>query len=504
MATAYLTKSRYLAGLQCGRRLWRLVNDPQPYEVPAPGASFDVGAQVGQRARLLFPGGVAVTAEPWQHTQAVAQTMALMDDPQVPAIFEAAFEHDNIRVRVDILCRNVDGSWGLTEVKSSTGLKDHYIDDIALQVFVLRGRGIILSSIELLYVNNAYVRGPKGIEWEQYFARLDIADEVNDRLRGLSANLAAMWENLNSPGLPFATPGKQCSTPHGCEFWDACTNDKPADWVANLPRLSTKQASELESRAIESIAKIPADFRLTSRQGIIRDVLATGRPFVAPDLSRLLHRFGPPALYLDFEAMMPAIPLYEGTRPYQPLPFQWSLHQMAADGAISHEEYLADGNDDPRREFATTLIATLRDSDLPIIVYSPYEQTTLKALERHFSDLAPRLNTIINRLADLLPIIRSAIYHADFQFSNSIKKVGPALCPDFGYDDLEDIADGQAAAAAFTEIAGGFVTDTAAISKTRNNLLAYCKRDTLAMVEVHKALVMLSALGIPKVTPKRN
>jgi len=248
----------------------------------------------------------------------------------------------------------------------------------------------------------------------------------------------------------------------------------------------------LETLEIESIAQIPAGFRLTSRQEIIRDVLATGQHFVAPDLARLLHRFGPPAVYLDFEAMMPAIPLYEGTQPYQALPFQWSLHEIGSDGALTHKEYLASGADDPRREFAETLIAALGDSDLPIIVYSAYEQTTLKALAGQFLDLASSLNAIIDRLADLLPVVRGAIYHSDFQFSNSIKKVAPALCPGFGYDDLEGIADGSAAAAAFAQLASGSITDTAEIDRLRRAFLAYCKRDTLAMVEVHSALVQMA------------
>lgn len=268
--------------------------------------------------------------------------------------------------------------------------------------------------------------------------------------------------------------------------------DKPADWVAKLPRLSAKQASELEALEIEFIAQIPADFRLTLRQVIIRDAMATGQPFVAPDLARLLRRFGPPALYLDFEAMMPAIPLYEGTRPYQALPFQWSLHEMDANGAVRHKEYLASGANDPRREFAETLIEELGDANLPIIVYSAYEQTTLKALARQFLDLAPQLDAIIGRLADLLPIVRGAVYHPDFQFSNSIKQVAPALCPGFGYDDLEDIADGSAAAATFARIASGSVSDTAEVDRLREAFLAYCKRDTLAMVEVHRALLSLA------------
>ena len=186
-----MTKSRYIAGLQCPRRLWLVVHEPAPYEDPAPGSPMDIGQEIGTKAHLLFPGGVLITEEPWQHTEAVVRTAALMDDARVPAIFEAAFEHDGTRIRVDVMERLAFGAWGLREVKSSSGLKDHYLDDIALQAFVLRGAGITVSSIELLHVNTAYVRGPDGICWTDFFARLDVGDAVAERLVDLPAHLPA-------------------------------------------------------------------------------------------------------------------------------------------------------------------------------------------------------------------------------------------------------------------------------------------------------------------------
>ena len=168
LASQHLTKSRYIAGLQCLRRLWLLVHDPVAYEEPAPGSPMDIGQDIGRKARLLFSGGVTVEEEPWQHAQAVARTTALMDDKSIPAIFEAAFEYDDIRIRVDVLERLDGDAWGLREVKSSTGLKDHYVDDIALQAFVLKGVGVPVTSIELVHVNSAYVRGPGGICWADF------------------------------------------------------------------------------------------------------------------------------------------------------------------------------------------------------------------------------------------------------------------------------------------------------------------------------------------------
>jgi hypothetical protein len=492
MASQYLTKSRYIAGLQCPRRLWLLVHKPLPYEAPAPGSPMNIGQEVGQKAHLLFPGGVQIIEKAWQHAEAVTRTARLMNDAFVPAIFEAAFDYENIRVRVDVLERLANGDWGLREVKSSSGLKDHYLDDIALQTYVLRGAGVAISSTELLHVNTDYVRGPGSISWTDFFTRLDVGETIAARLVDLPASLPAMRDCLGTIDLPAAEPGSHCGSPYTCEFWDRCTSNKPADWIGYFPRLSEARATELKALGIESISAIPADFPLTSKQIIIRDATASGRPYVASELGRMLEAFGPPACYLDFEAMMPPIPLYEGTRPYQTIPFQWSLHTIDGDSVMNHMEFLADGVNDPRRQFAETLIEALACSDDPIIVYSAYEQTRLKELAADYPDLSTALNTVISRLTDLLPVVRSAVYFPEFEFSNSIKSVAPALCPGFSYDDLNGIADGGAASAAFLQLASRRITDPGEVLQLRAALLTYCKRDTLAMVEVHQALAQLA------------
>jgi predicted RecB family nuclease len=190
--------------------------------------------------------------------------------------------------------------------------------------------------------------------------------------------------------------------------------------------------------------------------------------------------------------MMPPIPLYEGTRPYQTLPFQWSLHEIDHAGTLGHREFLADGSNDPRRQFAETLVAALADSSLPIIVYSAYEQSRLRELAEIFPDLRPSLEAVIDRLADLLPVVRGGIYLPAFDFSFSIKTVAPALSPGFGYEDLDGVANGSDAAGAFLQIASGALAAPDEVARLRNQLLAYCERDTLAMVKAHEALRVLA------------
>ncbi len=345
MTSPHLTKFRYAAGLQCLRRLWLLVHEPQDREEPPGGSPLAIGQQIGHHARLLYPGGILVAEQPWQHAQAVAHTAMLMTDPAVPAIFEAAFVHDDLRIRVDVLERHAEG-WGLREVKSSSRVKDHHLDDVALQGHVLAGAGVSVGSVEMLHINTEYVRGAGNVDWSMFFARVDVADVVEVRRSALPARLLAMRDCLQLEAAPQVEPGGHCRTPYGCEFWDRCTAGKPSDWIAYLPRLDTARTQALEALGITEISAIPPDFQLTAKQAIIRDATVSGKPYVAPDLARLLHGFEPPARYLDFEAMMPPVPLYEGTRPYQTLPFQWSLHVVAADGCAATIWMVESGDQD--------------------------------------------------------------------------------------------------------------------------------------------------------------
>ena len=493
-----------MAGLQCLRRLWRLVHEPGDYAEPPAGSPAAIGIDIGRHAHKLFPCGVLVTEEPSQHAEAATRTKTLMDNWDVPAIFEAAFTHNDIRVRVDVLERLPDG-WGLREVKSSTRVKDHYLNDAALQLHVLEGAGVTVHSIEVIHVNNTYLRGYGEVEWPAFFARSDVGEQVRARQADLVAKLPALRYCLQEQAPPLIAPSGHCHSPYGCEFWADCTADKPSDWIAFMPRLKVERQQELEALGVQAISHIPPAFPLTWKQTIIRDAIVSGKPYVATDLADRLRRFAVPACYLDFEAMMPPVPLYPGTWPYQTILFQWSLHAVDRDGVLHHREFLAAGADDPRRRFAETLIAALDELPGPVLVYSAYEQTQLRALTAHFPDLAPAIEAIILRLLDLLPVVRSAVYFPAFAFSNSIKTVAPALCPGFGYDDLEGIADGMAAASAFLQLASGAHSSTEAEDQLRTALLAYCRRDTLAMVEVHRALTRLiddiaSASEVPGVT----
>src|SRR5208282_279776 len=189
----------------------------------------------------------------------------------------------------------------------------------------------------------------------------------------------------------------------------------------------------------------------------------------------------------------PAIPLYAGTSPYQRIPFQWSMHQDDGAGNIRHFEFLAAGGVDPRREFAETLIEAISQTTGPIIVYSPFEATVLRVLAAFLPDLSGSLFAAIDRMVDLLPIIRSHVTHPEFLGSNSIKVVAPALVPGFSYDDLDGVAGGVDASAVFFRLASDRSLPDEDRGRHRRQLLVYCGRDTLAMMRVHRILMQLPA-----------
>jgi len=485
-----LSKSKYLAGCQCPKRLWLACFEPElaTEAGAADQGQLEMGQEIGRHAHALFPGGMLVEEEAWRHGEAIARTRAVLEDSSVPAIFEAAFEHDGIRIRVDVLERLAESSWGLREVKSTTSVKEVHLDDLAVQRFVLERCGLRVHSTELIHVNRDFVRGEGPIDWRSFFSRVELATEVTMRLAAVPERIAVLRSILAQPVAPGIEPSPHCFVPRACEFWEHCTREKPADWILYLPRLGASRFAELRAAGIECIADVPDNVPLTRLQARARDVHRSGRPFVASELADALADTGPPGCYLDFETINPAVPLYSGTGPYEPVPVQWSLHRVDRDGRLGHGDFLAREDADPRRPFAETLLAALAHCDGPIVVYSSFERRILEALRTGFPDLAEPLADVLSRLVDLLPVVRRHLYHAEFGGSFSLKSVGPALVPGLGYGDLDGITNGGEASTALLQLALGRVTDGPELERLRHALRAYCGRDTEALLRLHRRL----------------
>lgn len=485
-----LSKSRYLSGLQCLKRLYLEVHSPElASEVDEQlEGRLEMGIQIGEIARGCSPGGVLVDVQPLEIMGAISRTAELMADPNVPAVFEGMFGLQDVRVRVDILERTDKRAWRLCEVKSSTQVKEDHLDDVAVQAYVLTGAGLSLEQSVLMHINNQYVYPGGELDLGQLFLRQDVTSEVAARQPDIPGRLAVMREMLAASSPPAIEPDHHCFDPYECPFWDHCTQTKPARWVFYLPG-GKRTFQELTSQGIQIIDDIPADFRLTG----IQQRMKNNAEWIGPGLRGALAGVRYPVHHLDFETFMPAIPRYPNTRPYQTIPFQWSDHIVSSDGQMRHEEYLCTDPKDPREEFILTLLKSI-GREGTIYVYSGYEARILKELADAFPGFRSDIDRAIERFWDLLSVIRAHYYHPEFVGSFSIKSVLPAVVPSLGYDDLE-IQEGSMASLQYYRMIFE-VSDETERTRLRTALLKYCERDTMAMVALRAALLAKAAAAV--------
>jgi predicted RecB family nuclease len=481
-----LSKSKFLAALQCEKRLYLAIHHPELATRPdaAAQAILDMGTEIGVLARKRFPGGVLVDSSYRKGKEALARTAELVADPEVPAIYEAALYFDHVFVRVDILERliEVDGStrWRLIEVKASTKAKETHVDDVAIQYYVAREAGLPVVETGLLHVNSHYIYGGGEPDVEQLFTWRDLTSEIQERVAAVPDRLASFQTMLTQPAPPERVPDSHCHSPYECPFWNYCTKNKPPRWIYYLPGGGQLPALLL-SQGIETIDHIPADARLSVVQRRVRDNVE----WLSDDLAGALDSARYPVHHLDFETFMPPVPRFRDTRPYQVIPMQWSDHVEYADGAIAHHEFLYRHPKDPREDFVTALLAVL-GTEGSICVYSGYERAILERLAERFPAFERPLTEVMARLWDLYEVLKAHYYHPAFAGSYSIKTVLPAIVPALGYQDL-DLQDGSSAARAYYRMIFQ-EADWVEQERIAESLSRYCARDTLAMVEIRKVL----------------
>lgn len=488
-----MSKSRYLSGNQCHLRLWF-----DSYErdlAPPPDTSlqtiFDTGHEVGRLACERHPGGHFVAHDHRHVRDALEETRQVIEEGTAPTLFEPAFRHQGVLVRVDILERLPSGGWRLGEVKSTTRLKDVNIPDVAVQLWVLRGVGLDVREAEVITLNRDYVHDGIRLDLDALFKRHPVMDEVEALQETVSTRVGEMLAMLAQPAAPDISPGDHCFKPYDCPYYGHCTRDFvwPDHGIDELPSLHPHRRAQLEEAGIEEVRDIPAEFSLTTLQRIVRRAVREQRAIVHGNVSAALAGLAPPVRYLDFETFAPAIPRFAGTSPYDAVPFLFSVHTEHNGTPLEHTDYLHDQDGDPRPHIADRLIEAV-GTEGPICTYSHYERTVLSALAAAVPERADELAAVSARLFDLLPVLRNTYYHPEFHGSFSIKNVLPVLVPGMGYDDL-DIPDGRTASAQFMHALRS--ADDRERRQTFDNLRAYCERDTLAMVRLRQALRTIPA-----------
>ena len=475
-----LSKSRIISGLQCVKRLHQEIFHPERSEISeATEQIFTQGNQIGGLACKQYPNGVLIERNPL--SEALRKTEELLKNPDCPPLYEATFEHEGVLVQADILIPGNEGV-EIIEVKSSTKLKPTFLKDCAIQHWVISGAGHRISRMQLAHVNNQFVY--KGnLNYDSLLKQVDVLEEITPYLEQVPVwveQFKAMLEKEE----PEIKVGPHCNDPYSCSFKSHCY-ESLGEWpITDLPNLG-KLALELQEEGYKDIRRIPED-RLSNPLHIrVHRVISSQTPELDRQASVELAKLSYPRNYLDFETISFAMPIWEGTRPFEQLPFQWSCHIEESPGNFEHFEFLDTSGKPPMLDFAEKLISAI-DNDGPVIVYSSYEERILRETSIRYPHLEEKIKNIQARLFDLLPLTQKYYCHPEMRGSWSIKSVLPTVAPELDYGDL-DVQGGQAAQQKFLEMITPGINEED-LKHGRTALLQYCERDTLAMVKLAQFL----------------
>jgi hypothetical protein len=501
MRIAPLSKSQYIRGLQCHKSLWLLKGKKIKPKAPDEflQAIFDEGTKVGEEAQKLFPGGKLIEFEGNTFDEKIAKTKEWLASGE-SIIYEATFKFDDILVMVDILTKGRNG-WKFYEVKSasdvyknkSTKVKDVYVNDLAIQYYVLKGSGLDIASAFLVHIDNKYVH-QGSLEVNKLFAKRELTDEVVEMQREVIEELGAIRKTLggNEPAIDI---GVHCDNPYECNFKDHCWPDEIINGysIFNISGLNSSKKFELYQSGIIKLEDVPDDFPLSDNQRLQVETELNGNEIVDQEqIKNFLNDLSYPLYFLDFETFMQAIPQWDGLRPYQNVPFQYSIHCIEREGEDpSHSEFLAEENSDPRRSLAERLIGHIPKGVCVLAYNRSFEKGVIRYLAEQFPDYSKHLMDIHDNLLDLMvPFQKKYYYKKEMKGRYSIKTVLPALFSDSPYSKME-INEGMKASNNYKNLAS--IQDSKKKEKIKRDLKIYCKQDTQSMIDILGRLMAVVA-----------
>ena len=475
MPNKLLSKSKYLYGIQCLKYLWLVCNDP--VKVPKPDAStqriFDQGHLVGELAKSLFPGGIDVPHSDFSGNLRLTKDGLAKRKP----LFEPGFLQDGLFSRLDILNPVDKEAWDIIEVKSSTSVKEVNLHDISFQRLCCVKAGLKINRCFMAVINNQYVRRG-GIDPVGLFSVQDVTEQVDQIAEGIQERIQQMQTTISAAACPEIGIGEHCDNPYGCPV-TICRQGLPENNIFKLYH-GGKKCYEFYDKDILRIADIPEDCELNQAQQIQKSCEMNGVPHIdKAAIQEFLNKIESPVHYLDFETINPAIPLFDGTRPYQNIPFQYSLHTVSGQGT-RHNSFLAEGKGDPRPELLRKLKNDMVSEGSILTYNQKFEEEILRDMALAFPEYAEWVDNICGRLVDLLKPFQSfSYYHPDQKGSASLKSVMPAITGK-GYDGLA-IANGEAASGAYSAVTYGNATEEER-RQVYADLEKYCGRDTEGMI----------------------
>lgn len=486
-----LSKSKYCRSVQCNKMIWL---DKYYPERAIPKASENVlknGTEVGELARKIF--GKYDNVEFNKDLNFMIEETKKLLDKKSRIITEASFNYNNNFCSVDILKNDIDGL-EIYEVKSSTEISDIYLEDVSYQYYILTNLGYKVKKVSIVYLNNQYVRYGK-LELDKLFNIEDVTEIALGKQSEIEENILEINKYMNKytkENEPEKKLTINCMKPYECEYWEYCTRNLPKPNVFDIAGMRTNKKFEkydegkisfktLQYEKINSTYLEQIDFEVNNKEPRI----------IVEPIKELLDSLEYPLYFIDFESFQLAIPEYEGTKPYQQLPFQYSLHIVNEPGGeLTHKEFLAEIEDKEfLRHFAESMIKDIPENGSVIVYNMGFEHSRINELATIYPDLKEELMRINSNMVDFLPPFKKRyFYMKEMMGSASIKKVLPALYPndpELDYHNLPVIHNGSEASETFLKLKEKSKQEQEIL---RNGLLKYCELDTYAMVKIWEKL----------------
>ena len=483
-ADYFLSKSKYLAGLQCPKLLWMHYHAKDKFPPTDAGtqATFDQGHQVTEIYQTLFPGGILIDGEPGDYSGLIKKTQEALALKK--PLFEPAFKFKRSFARADILKPNRDGSWDLYEVKSATSAKDIYYPDVAFQKYCYEGAGIRLRNVFLVFINNQYIKnGP--IDTKALFTQEDVTEKAYELSQGVEDNINRMVSILQQKKCPNIKIGLHCDEPYECALKDMCWDFLPEENVFKLGGMHKKKAFKLIEEGTLALKDLKENYAFTPNQRVQWECHKKNKAHVrVSEVRSFIEQLEFPLYFLDFETVGPAIPVYDQSRPYQQVPFQFSLHILSGWGKEPlHHGFLAQDKNDPRPELLSQLRSLIKSKGSVLSYSMGFEIGRLRESVALYSEFAGWLKDVEKRYLDPMIIFKNFDYYDPKQMGRySIKNVYPALTGG-SYEGLE-IGDGGSASREYARVMFSEGISSQDKERVLRGLEEYCKLDTQAMIDV--------------------
>ena len=486
---AMITRSVYLNGLRCLRMIWRDRHAPIDAH---PSSSEEAMIAQAARVRALALSSIEglKTVPKGKMEEREARTGELLCQ-KAEMIANAVFRKGDISACVDVLECGEDGSLAIYLLSSALHLRESFLEDLAYQAWLLRELGYQVNHCYVMHLNRNYER-IGDLDLSALFEKEEMIRPVQKRIPKVKEKIEIIRAALKDERCPETQADEFCRTPWVCGYFDSCFHPPEGKTVFLLANMGFGQKRKLYREGLGDLKMLLETGKLNPAQTLQarHELEELPDEIDRKNIRRFLDSLRFPMYFLDFESFQPAIPEYDHTHPYDQVVFQYSLHILKEiDEEAEHREFLAEPGPDPRRKLAISLCRDI-PADVCVIVYNErFEKERIRELAALFPDLSDHLLRTADNIRDLaVPFQSRWFYSRAMHGKYSIKYVLPALFPEereLNYQNLNGIHEGQAASFAYLSMREMSEKEQQAC---REELLAYCALDTLAMVKIVQKL----------------